>query len=211
MWIRSCSACSASASGPRSRRSSVRLSAAVAAAYGCVPHGQWALLDADTLALIDRLAFVVEPCVLDGALFAPSRACASRIKHDRRRCSFRAALLLLSPHCDCSSHPLLRGARLVQSHSLVHLVLLAPACLQVAVVSRTVPRDHVEIVATVPADCYVGTDSRSRHRSPASASHLASTPRSSDPSAPAFGSRRGLLPLAQGIELVVCSHCFCVA
>ena len=33
----------------------------VAAALGFVPHGQWALLDADMLALIDRSACPVEP------------------------------------------------------------------------------------------------------------------------------------------------------
>ena len=52
----------------------LRLSAAVAAALGHVPHGQWALLDADMPLLIDRSACLVEP-VTDGASCS-SRACA---------------------------------------------------------------------------------------------------------------------------------------
>ena len=55
----------ASASGLHSRRSSVRLSAAVAAAFDCVPRGQRALLDADMLELIDRSACLVEPVTVE--------------------------------------------------------------------------------------------------------------------------------------------------
>ena len=62
----------ASASGVHSRRSSVRLSAAVAAAFGCVPRGQQALLDADMLELIDRSTCLVEPVTV----LCSSRACA---------------------------------------------------------------------------------------------------------------------------------------
>ena len=44
-------------------------SAAVAAALGHVPHGQWALLDADMPLLIDRSACLVEPVAVE--LLAP--------------------------------------------------------------------------------------------------------------------------------------------
>ena len=47
----------------------LRLSAAVAAALGHVPHGQWALLDADMPLLIDRSACLVEPVAVK--LLAP--------------------------------------------------------------------------------------------------------------------------------------------
>ena len=49
---------------------SLRLFAAVAAAAGCVPRGQRALLDADMLELIDRSACLVEPVVVESC--APS-------------------------------------------------------------------------------------------------------------------------------------------
>ena len=39
--------------------------ASTSAACGYEPHGQWAPLDADTPALIDRSARLVEPCVAD--------------------------------------------------------------------------------------------------------------------------------------------------
>ena len=42
--------------------------AAVAAALGHVPHGQWAPLDADTLELIDRSTCLVEPDLVGRAL-----------------------------------------------------------------------------------------------------------------------------------------------
>ena len=74
----------ASASGLQSRRSSVRLSAAVAAAFGCVPRGQRALLDADMLELIDRSTCLVEPVSV--GVLCSSRACAvPRSKHVQRR------------------------------------------------------------------------------------------------------------------------------
>ena len=47
----------------------LRLSAAVAAALGHVPHGQWALLDADMPLLIDQSACLVEPVAVE--LLAP--------------------------------------------------------------------------------------------------------------------------------------------
>ena len=40
--------------------------AAVPAAYGCVPRGQWAPLDADMFELIDRSSCLVEPVVVVG-------------------------------------------------------------------------------------------------------------------------------------------------
>ena len=43
---------------------SLRLSAAVAAAFGCVPRGQQALLDADINALIDWSSCLVEPVLV---------------------------------------------------------------------------------------------------------------------------------------------------
>ena len=60
--------------GCHSRRSSVRLSAAVAAAFSCVPRGQRALLDADMLELIDPSTCLVEPVTV--GVLCSSRACA---------------------------------------------------------------------------------------------------------------------------------------
>ena len=82
---------------------------------------------------LDRLARLVEPYVADGAFCsAPSRGCASRIKHVQRRvhcrrsrmpiarpccrksvppsCSLRAALSLPSLHSESIKHPLTRGS-----------------------------------------------------------------------------------------------------
>ena len=42
--------------------------AAVPAAYGCVPRGQWAPLDADMFELIDRSSCLVEPVVIGRAI-----------------------------------------------------------------------------------------------------------------------------------------------
>ena len=103
----------ASASGLQSRRSSVRLSAAVAAAFGCVPRGQRALLDADMLELIDRSTCLVEPVSV--GVLCSSRACAvPRSKHVQRRvrsllanipsarpCGRSFAPELLTPSCSC--------------------------------------------------------------------------------------------------------------
>ena len=85
--------------------------AAVTAACGHVPRGQWAFLDADTLEQIDQSACLVEPW----NLVLLTRACADRIKHVWRRVRsllaryHREALLkvfaplvsLPSRHCDC--------------------------------------------------------------------------------------------------------------
>ena len=62
----------------------LRLSAAVAAALGHVPHGQWALLNEDMRLLIDRSACLVEPVAVELLLLLPCLRC-SRSKHDRRR------------------------------------------------------------------------------------------------------------------------------
>ena len=42
--------------------------AAVTAAYGCVPRGQWAPLDADVFELIERSSCPVEPVVVGRAI-----------------------------------------------------------------------------------------------------------------------------------------------
>ena len=105
------------------------------------------------------------------------------------RCRWRSRPeQLLSLHCDCSSHPFVLGARLVQSHGYVHLVLLPPACHQVVVVSRIVAarpcRDwsqwHASCCAATAVPHLVhppGTDFRSPCRSLASVSQPVSTPR----------------------------------
>ena len=78
--------CSGSSSrsrrGPRrvpAEAQSLRLSAAVRAACGCVPRGQRALLDADMNALIDRSSCLVEPVLV------LSSARARRTEHVQRR------------------------------------------------------------------------------------------------------------------------------
>ena len=50
---------------------SLRLFAAVAAAAGCVPRGQRALLNADMLELIDRSACLVEPVAVESCALPP--------------------------------------------------------------------------------------------------------------------------------------------
>ena len=100
---------------------SLRLFAAVAAAVGCVPRGQRALLDADMLELIDRSACLVEPVAVETC--EPPRACAvpaastssaasgrcSRMSFPRGPCGRSFATwaahseLLLSIHCDSCS------------------------------------------------------------------------------------------------------------
>ena len=58
---------------------SLRLSAAVAAAIGCVLRGQWASLDADMLVMTDRSACLVE------LVLVVSRGRAGRTEHVHRR------------------------------------------------------------------------------------------------------------------------------
>ena len=93
--------------------SPVRLSAAVAAAFGCVPRGQRALLDADMLELIDRSTCLVEPVTV--GVLCSSRACAapaastssaasgrcSRLYPTARPCGKSFAPELLTPSCSC--------------------------------------------------------------------------------------------------------------
>ena len=109
------------------------LPASTSAACGCVPHGQWAPLDADTPALIDRSARLEEPCVADRVflLLLPvlvlaasstsgakstvaARECPSRGLVEglvaRLSCSLQAALSLSSLHRDCIEHSLARGS-----------------------------------------------------------------------------------------------------
>ena len=100
---------SASASGLQSRRSTVRecvsipgsssFPQAVAAAYGCVPRGQRAPLDADMLELIDRSACLVEPVLV------VSRARASRTEHVRRRVGSLLASVTIARPCGKSCAP----------------------------------------------------------------------------------------------------------
>ena len=96
----------ASASGVHSRRSSVRLSAAVAAAFSCVPRGQRALFEADMLELIDPSTCLVEPVTV--GVLCSSRACA-----------VPAASTSSAASCRCSRMSLPRG--LVEG-------LLLPSC-----------------------------------------------------------------------------------
>ena len=83
----------------------LRLSTAVAAAYGRVPRGQWALLNADMLQMIDQSACLVEP-----VLFV-SRARAGRTEHSKmpRGCrqAYCAAKLIRSPTPKPTSSPTL--------------------------------------------------------------------------------------------------------
>ena len=93
---------------------SLRLSAAVAAALGFVPHGQWALLDADMLALIDRSACrwsqFFPPSPRSGHDF-PSFPFAGHSSRPGSRRSLVRPLRELSPHCHCLS-----ARRLCPSH-----------------------------------------------------------------------------------------------
>ena len=89
----------------------LRVSAAVAAAYGRVPRGQWELLDANMLELIDRSACLVEPVLVGNPC---SRKPAPGTSQRRvRRCSrispsrgLEEGLVLpelLIPSCSCRS------------------------------------------------------------------------------------------------------------
>ena len=135
---------------------SLRLSAAVAAALGCVPHCQWALLDADMLVMIDRSACLVELVLVGRAFFALSGACASihagtssaasggclRISPSRSLVEglvlFRVAhpeLLLLSPfRSGCSPRP---GPRSCAPHHFATVYFRSCSF------RASLPRDHV--------------------------------------------------------------------
>ena len=67
--------------------------------FGCVPHGQWAPLDADMLQLISRSAFLVEP------VLAVSRARAGRTEHVQRSVRSLLASVPIARPCSRSCAP----------------------------------------------------------------------------------------------------------
>ena len=93
----------------------MRLSAAVAAAFGCVPRGQRALLDADMLELIDRSACLVEPVVVESCAPPP--------------------VLVLSPAASTSSAASGRCSRILPPRGLVEGLLLPESSLRAAPVA----------------------------------------------------------------------------
>ena len=104
----------------------MRLSAAVAAAYGRVPRGQWAPLDADMLESIDRSACLVEPVLV------VSRARAGHTEHVQRRVRSLLANVPIARPCGRScapraAHPeLLLSQRGDYPRSLTVLCTLSP-------------------------------------------------------------------------------------
>ena len=103
--------------------------AAVAAAYGCVPRGQRAPLDADMLELIDRSACLVKPVLV------VSSARASRTEHVQRRVGSLLASVTIARSCgrSCAPNPELLLSLLSQrgnySCSLTVLCTLSPGCI----------------------------------------------------------------------------------
>ena len=88
--------------------------AAVPAAYGCLPRGQWVPLDAEMFELIDRTSCLVEPVVVERVLFsslscsrkpAPgtSSAASSRCSRIYHRDALRKTSYVLSPSCSFPS------------------------------------------------------------------------------------------------------------
>ena len=90
--------------------------AAVPAAYGCVPRGQWAPLDADMFELIDRSSCLVEPVVVGKAILLLPVLAQTCTQHVQRRVRPLLAkypsrgleeglvlLELLIPSCSCRS------------------------------------------------------------------------------------------------------------
>ena len=82
--------------------------AAVPAAYGCVPRGQWAPLDADMFELIDRSSCLVEPVIVGRASLLLPVLAQTCTQHVQRRVqsllakkNHRDALrkVLCSPSC----------------------------------------------------------------------------------------------------------------
>ena len=59
--------------------------AAVHAASGCVPRGQWAPLDADMFELIDRSSYLVEPVVIGRAIMLLPVLAQTCTQHVQRR------------------------------------------------------------------------------------------------------------------------------
>ena len=97
VWIRACFSCPALASGSRTRQSSLCRALQLRSRSfrrrccgGHVPHGHWALLDSDTLALIDWSARLVEPCACDRRINRSSRSA-----HDLLRELHRGSLSLV--------------------------------------------------------------------------------------------------------------------
>ena len=92
---------------------SLRLFAAVAAAAGCVPRGQRALLDADMLELIDRSACLVEPvsvvesCAPPVLVLSPAASTSSAASGRCSRMSFPRGLVegLLLPESSLRAAP----------------------------------------------------------------------------------------------------------
>ena len=141
---------------------SLRLSAAVAAAIGCVPRGQWASLDADMLVMIDRSACLVE------LVLVVSRGRAGRSEHVHRRvrsllssvpikrpCGRSCAPPSCSfPSCSCrftSTAPATLSFGVFVSFSLTVLCTLSPCHLLVprsCSFRASLPCNHVENGAT---------------------------------------------------------------
>ena len=120
MWTRSCSVFRFGLLGRApAEAQSLRLSAAVAAAFGSVPRGQRALLDADMNALIDRLSCLVDPVPVGGALFAISRARAVRTDNVQRRVRSLLTKIPIARPCgkSCAPEMLVPKASVIVVHS----------------------------------------------------------------------------------------------
>ena len=77
-------------------------SAAVAAELACVPHGQWALFDADILVMIDRSACLVEP-LCRGA--RSESLCSFKLLRSRRSSPHVVSRSCSFPlFCSCGPH-----------------------------------------------------------------------------------------------------------
>ena len=106
--------------------------AAVTAAYGCVPRGQWAPLDADMFELIDRSACLVEPVVVGRAILLLPVLAQTCTQHVQRRdpvaareYPHREALrkVLCSPSCSSRAAPV---ALVTKNSRLTVLCTLSP-------------------------------------------------------------------------------------
>ena len=128
---------------------SLRLCAAVAAAFGCVPRGQRALLDADMNALIDQSSCLVAPVLVARALLlfpvlvrsAPSTSSAASSRCSRTspsrglveglvlpRCSFREPLCCCCALAASSGTPVLITTRCIPAEAL-QVVISCDICL----------------------------------------------------------------------------------
>ena len=99
--------------------------AAVPAAYGCVPRGQWPLLDADMFELIDRSSCLVEPAALTRARATLHLARPAPRPVAAREYTHREALrkVLCSPSCSSPAAPV---ALVTKSSRLTVLCTLSP-------------------------------------------------------------------------------------